>query len=90
MRMCLTIFSISTIASSTSTPATNPSANSDIWFNVKPSKSMNQNAGIADNGMAIDDMIVARQSRKNRNTTTMASNAPSIIAAIELAYCARV
>ena len=55
-------------------------------LSVKPNRSRNQKAGIADSGMAIAEMIVARQSRRNRNTTTMASNAPSIIAAIELLY----
>ena len=36
--------------------------------------------------LAMAEMTVARQSRKNRNTTTIASKAPSIIAAIELLY----
>ncbi len=51
---------------------------------------MNQKVGIADSGMAIAAMIVARQSRRNRNTTMTASTAPSTIAAIELSYCALV
>ena len=90
IRMCLTMFSISTIASSTRTPATSASASSDIWFRLKPSRSMNQKAGIADSGIAIAEMKVARQSRRKKNTTTTARIAPSIIAAIELEYCSLV
>ena len=80
--MCRTIFSISTIASSTSTPATrlNPSRLSE--FSVKPIRSMNQKAGMADRGMASAEIAVARQSRRNRNTTITASSAPSHIASI--------
>lgn len=48
---------------------------------------MNQKVGIADSGIAIALISVARQSRRNRKTTTTASTAPSIIAAIELRYC---
>ena len=86
MRMCLTMFSISTMASSTSTPATRPSASSEKLFSVKPIMSMNQNVGIADNGMAMADMNVARQSRRKKKTTMTARIAPSTMAAIELSY----
>src|SRR3546814_10383602 len=48
---------------------------------------MNQKVGIADSGIAIALISVARQSRRNRKTTTTASTAPSTIAAIELRYC---
>ena len=41
---------------------------------------MNQNVGIADSGMAIAEMTVARQSRRKKNTTTTARMAPSTIA----------
>ena len=77
------MFSISTIASSTSTPATRPRASSESWFRLKPIRSMNQKVGMADSGMATALIAVARQSRRNRNTTTTASTAPSIIAAID-------
>ncbi len=80
------MFSISTIASSTSTPATSPKASSDRKLRLNPSKSMNQKVGIADRGIAIAEMIVARQSRRKKNTTTTARTAPSIIDAIELSY----
>ena len=86
MRMCLTMFSISTIASSTSTPATSASASSESWFKLKPSRSMNQKVGIADSGMATAEIAVARQSRRKKNTTTTARIAPSIIAAMALSY----
>src|SRR3546814_2659554 len=52
--------------------------------------SMNQKVGIADKGMASALISVARQSRRNRNTTTTARIAPSIIASIELRYCSLV
>ncbi len=44
---------------------------------------MNQKVGIAASGIATALMKVARQSRRNRNTTRIASTAPSIIASIE-------
>ena len=39
-------------------------------LSVKPIRSMNQKAGIADSGMAIAEISVARQSRRNRKTTS--------------------
>ena len=87
MRMWRTMFSISTIASSTSTPATRLSASSVMLLSVKPSSSMTQKVGIADSGIASAEITVARQSRRNRNTTTTASTAPSIIASIADLYC---
>ena len=80
------MFSTSTMASSTSTPATRPSASSDIWLSVMPSMSRNQNEGMADSGMAIAEITVARQSRRKKNTTMTARIAPSTMAAIELLY----
>ncbi len=77
------MFSISTIASSTSTPATRLSASSEMVFSVNPIMSMNQKAGMADSGMASAEMIVARQSRRNRNTISTASTAPSTMASID-------
>src|SRR5205814_467771 len=52
MRMWRTMFSISTMASSTSTPATSDRASRLIEFSVKPIHCMNANVGIADSGMA--------------------------------------
>ena len=90
MRMCLTIFSISTMASSTSTPATRPSASSDIVLSVNPIRFITQNVGTAESGIAMAETIVARQSRRKKNTTITASTAPSTIEEIELWYCALV
>ena len=52
MRMWRTMFSISTIASSTSTPATSDSASRLMEFSVKPIHCMKAKVGIADSGMA--------------------------------------
>ena len=46
-------------------------------FSEKPSSSMTQKAGKIDSGRVTAAMIVARQSRRNRNTTITASMAPS-------------
>ena len=46
-------------------------------FNEKPSSSMTQKAGKIDSGKVSAAMIVALQSRKNRNTTITARIAPS-------------
>jgi len=51
---------------------------------------MNQKVGMAESGMAIAEITVARQSRRKMKTTTTANMAPSIIASIELLYCDRV
>ena len=78
MRICRTMFSISTIASSTRTPATKPIAIVDMKLSVIPSMLMNQKAGIADIGMASAEIAVARMSRRKRRTTKTARTAPSI------------
>src|SRR3546814_6706928 len=72
MRMWRTIFSISTIASSTSTPATRLRASSDRPFSEKPIISMNQKVGIADSGIAIALISVARQ-RSEEHTSELQS-----------------
>ena len=72
-------FSISTIASSTSTPDTRLRASSVMKLSVKPIRLRIQKVGIADSGIASAEMAVARLSRRNRNTTATASTAPSII-----------
>ncbi len=51
---------------------------------------MNQKVGMADSGIATALMKVARQSRRNRNTTTTASTAPSTSAHIDELYWPRV
>jgi len=52
MRMCRTIFSISTMASSTSTPATSDSASRVIWLSEKFIHCMKANVGTAESGIA--------------------------------------
>ena len=77
MRMWRTMFSISTMASSTSTPATSETASRLIELSVKPSHCMTAKVGMADSGMASAEISVARISRRNRNTTKTASTEPS-------------
>ena len=57
---------------------------------LNPIKSMNQKVGIAESGIAIAEIIVARLSRRNRKTTSTASTAPSIIDVSDAVYCALV
>ena len=75
--MCLTMFSISTMASSTSTPATNDNASSVIWLSVKSIHCMKANVGTADSGMASAEITVARTLRRNSHTTATARSDPS-------------
>ena len=77
------MFSISTIASSTRMPTTSESASSVTPLSVKPSSDIAQNAGMIESGSAVVATSVARQSRRNRNTTSTASAAPSKSSAIE-------
>ena len=72
-----TMFSISTIASSTSSPITTLNASRVIMFRLKPSHWITAKVGMMDSGRAIADTQVARQSRRNQNTTASASSAPS-------------
>ena len=44
----------------------------DMKFRVMPIMLMNQKAGIADSGMAIAEIAVARMSRRKRSTTRTA------------------
>ena len=74
------MFSISTMASSTSTPATNDKASMLIELRVKSIAYMNAKVGIAAKGMASAEIAVERQSRRNTSTTSTASTEPSIIA----------
>ena len=71
------MFSISTMASSTRIPVLSVIARKLTRLSEKPIKSMIQNAGKIDSGNVTAAMIVARMSRKKRNTTITASAAPS-------------
>ena len=75
--MCRTIFSISTIASSTRTPTTSASDNRLTVFIVKPRYFIPIKVGMTDKGNAVAATSVARQSRKNKNTTITARIPPS-------------
>ncbi len=77
MRMWRTMFSISTMASSTRIPVDSVIARKETRFSEKPSRSIAQNAGKIDNGSEIAAMMVARMSRRNNSTTTTARIAPS-------------
>ena len=71
------MFSISTMASSTRMPVLRVIASKVTMFSEKPSSCMTQKAGKIDSGRVTAAMMVARQSRKNRNTTITARMAPS-------------
>ncbi len=77
MRMWRTMFSISTIASSTRMPVTSVMASRLTKLSEKPISDISQNAGRIDSGSAMAASAVARQSRRNTNTTRVASAAPS-------------
>ncbi len=76
------MFSISTIASSTSTPATSDSASRLIELSENPNNCMNAKVGIADSGIANAEIAVARKSRRKNQTTITARIEPSIRALI--------
>ena len=78
MRMWRTMFSISTIASSTRMPVTSVMASRLTRLSEKPIASIAQKVGMIDSGNATAVTRVARRSRKKTNTTTIASSAPSI------------
>ncbi len=77
MRMCRTMFSISTMASSTRMPVASVMASKLTRLSEKPSMSMIQKVGITDSGKATAAMSVARQSPRKMSTTSTASAAPS-------------
>ena len=81
-----TMFSISTIASSTNNPITTLSASKVIMLRLKPSHAITAKVGMMDSGSAMADTQVARQSRRNQNTTASASSAPSHSMVIEDVY----
>ena len=82
MRMWRTMFSISTMASSTRMPVTRVSASRLTRLSEKPIASIAQKVGNTESGRAIAVTMVARRSRRKMNTTTMASAAPSISVSI--------
>ena len=77
MWRCRSIFSISTMASSTRMPTTTASASSVTVLSEKPRKAIAAKVGRIDSGRAADAISVARQSRRNSHTTIMARMAPS-------------
>ena len=77
MCKCRSMFSTSTIASSTKIPTTRDKANKLMTLMEKPRYHMPMNAGMTDKGSATADTKVARRSRKNNHTTNTAKMAPS-------------
>src|SRR5713226_7997684 len=75
--MWRTMFSISTMASSTRIPVDSVMARNETRLSEKPRMSIAQNAGKIDSGSEIAAMMVARMSRRNNSTTTTARIAPS-------------
>ena len=75
--MWRTMFSISTMASSTRMPVDSVMARKLTRLSEKPSMSIAQNAGKIDSGSEIATITVARKLRRNRNTMMTASAAPS-------------
>ena len=71
------MFSISTMASSTSMPTTSDSASMVSVFMLKPKAFIAQKVGMMASGSAAAEISVARQSRRKIHTTMMASSAPS-------------
>ena len=55
-------------------------------FRLKPNHAIAAKVGMIDSGSAMADTQVARQSRRNQNTTASASSAPSHSIVIEDEY----
>ena len=68
-----TMFSIMTIASSTTKPVPMVSAISDRLSSEKPQKYITAKVAISDTGSATPAMMVARQERRNASTTSTIS-----------------
>ena len=71
------MFSISTMASSTRMPITRVKPSSVMVLRLKPARFMKAKVGISDTGMATAVTAVARQSRRNSHTTRAAKAMPS-------------
>ena len=84
------MFSTSTMASSTRMPTTTASASSVIMFRLKPRIQITPKVGMIDSGSASAEIHVARQSRRNHHTTSTASAAPSHSMAMEELKDARI
>ncbi len=82
MRMWRTMFSISTMASSTRMPVTSVIASRLTRLSEKPIACIAQKVGMTESGSATAVTTVARMSRKKTNTTRTASSAPSISVSI--------
>ncbi len=65
------------MASSTRIPTTSDIDSNVTTLMVKPMKYIAANVGMIDSGNAVAATKVARQSRRNRNTTMTARMAPS-------------
>ena len=74
---CRSMFSTSTIASSTRMPTTTASASSVTMFRLKSNSHITPKVGMIDSGSATAEIHVARQSRRKNHTTSTASSAPS-------------
>ena len=77
MRKWRTMFSTSTMASSTKIPITKDSASKVTTLIEKPKYAMPMKAGMTDKGKATAETKVARKSRKKSHTTSTAKMAPS-------------
>ena len=77
MRRWRTMFSTSTMASSTRMPTTSESASSVTTLSEKARYCMPMKAGITDSGSATAETKVARKSCRNSHTTFTARIAPS-------------
>ena len=71
------MFSTSTMASSTKIPTTSDKASKVTTLMENPRAHMPMKAGNTDKGKATADTNVARMSRKNSHTTITANKAPS-------------
>jgi len=72
------MFSSTTMASSMTMPTASVSASMVSQFRLKPSAFMRVKVAITEHGMATAEITVARQLPMKRNTTTLASSAPTI------------
>ncbi len=75
--MWRTMFSIITIASSTTKPVPMVSAISDRLSRLKPAKYITPKLVISDSGSATPAMMVARIERRNSSTTSVTSTTAS-------------
>ena len=86
------MFSITTIASSTTMPVASTMPNRVRVLIEKPSSLMNANVPMSDTGIVIVGMIVLRQSCRNRNitSTTSAMASSSVVTTSRMESCTTV